>query len=178
MRDVRKKNITQTAAGKFICCTVHAAVSSSTSACSINHSFCSHGEGDIFLTCEWCPVLSSQACAMLAKLNRRKQYDFVARLFRAMSNNKFIRKAIFSSTPRHGCISTNGSAPLINFFHIQNHHNSDTANFDPRGEKKAFKNPWLIPHHKADKPAIILYQSPSEGKATFHSFSICFLSMN
>lgn len=41
-----------TAACKFICGTVHAAVLSSIFACLINHSFCSQGEGDIFLTCE------------------------------------------------------------------------------------------------------------------------------
>lgn len=38
---------------------------------------------------------SPQACAMPAELNGRKQYDFVARMFCAMSNNEFVRKAIF-----------------------------------------------------------------------------------
>lgn len=38
---------------------------------------------------------SPQACAMPAELNGIKQYYFVARMSCAMSNNEFIRKAIF-----------------------------------------------------------------------------------
>lgn len=38
---------------------------------------------------------------MPAELNGRKQYYFVARMFCAMSNNEFIRKAIFRPIDVH-----------------------------------------------------------------------------
>lgn len=94
---------------------------------------------------------SPQACAMPAELNGRKQYDFAVRMFCAMSNNEFIRKAIF---PPHLGMD---AFPLtvVHLLSISFIFRNTVILIWPifiQEKTKVFKNSWLILYHEAEKP--------------------------
>lgn len=91
---------------------------------------------------EWCLVLRLVQCMVSWK---KKTTRFCSKNVLCHVQQWIYWKGNFSSTTRNDCFSTNGGAPLINFFHIREHHNSALANFYPKGKQKPLKIPVWFP---------------------------------